>query len=214
MSAEISFVEDNSIKPEFVRYEANKMVFRHKNEEYSSGLLGIYQLKNIATVIYACEFLNANDIFRISNQAIRQGLENVTKITGLRGRWEILQNNPTIIVDAGHNTSGIKVVVEQLKYHSFKKLRIVIGMVNDKDISGVLELMPKNAIYYFTQAKVKRALSADELKTKAVMFNLKGKVYHTINEAVNAAIDESDTDDMILITGSNFVVGEALGLFS
>lgn len=215
MEADIYFVEDSTTLPKFIRYEANKMVFKHDNHEYSSDLIGQYQLKNIATVLFSCDVINSSkSSIKVSSNAIFKGIENVCEITGLRGRWETLQNNPLIIADTGHNVPGIKVVVEQLKFHHYKSLRIIFGMVNDKDISGVLQLLPDNAIYYFTQAQVKRALNADELKQKAEVFNLRGKVYHTINDAVNIAIDESDTDDLILITGSNFVVGEALGMFS
>ena len=150
--------------------------------------------------------------YLISSEAIRSGITHVCQITGLRGRWERLQSNPSIIADTGHNVHGIQEVVNQLKYQEYKTIRIVIGMVNDKDISGVLQLLPKNAIYYFTQAKGKRALPAAELQHKATAYTLNGKCYVTIQEALYESLSEADQSDLILITGSNFVVGESMTL--
>lgn len=212
MQADIFFAEDYE-KPFFIRYEQDKMVFSYKQKEYYSGLNGIYQLKNLATVITASKILNDRTVFKISENALRKGIEHVCLLTGFRGRWELLSNNPKIIADTSHNVQGIQVVVNQLKYQQYKTLRIIIGMVNDKDISGVLKLLPVNAVYYFTEAQVKRALSATMLKEIAIKFNLSGDSFESIKDAVKKAKSDAHKDDLILITGSNFVVGEAMTLF-
>jgi len=172
-------------------------------------LNGIYQLKNIATTLTAIDKLIELD-FKIPTKAIKKGLEEVTEITGLQGRWQILGHNPLIVADTGHNVGGFQYIAEQLNAQKCKTLRIVIGMVNDKDSTGVLALLPVQAHYYFTQAAIERALPADELKEKGEMFNLKGIAYPTVKEAVKSAQNEADPEDFIFIGGSNFVVGEAL----
>jgi dihydrofolate synthase / folylpolyglutamate synthase len=197
----------------FKEYSDAKMLVEiNGKSQIKCGLCGNYQLKNIATTLAAIEQLNTLN-YSISESDILNGFENITEITSLQGRWQTLRSNPTVVCDTGHNVGGIQFVVEQLKAQSYKKLRIVIGMVNDKDISAVLNLLPKDAVYYFTQANIIRALSCDELKLKAETFSLNGDVYKTVKQAVDAAINESESDDFIFIGGSNFIVGEALPLF-
>lgn len=212
MQSDIIFAEDDDI-PVLTRYEQDKMIFNYRKQEYRSGLNGIYQLKNLATVFSAIKVVNNRTTFKVSDEALKKGIENICKLTGLRGRWELLSDKPKIIADTGHNVQGIQVIVNQLKKQQYKTLRIVIGMVNDKDISGVLKLLPADAIYYFTQAQVKRALPANELKAKAMNYNLSGESFRAVKDAVNKAIFDTGADELILITGSNFVVGEALTLF-
>jgi dihydrofolate synthase/folylpolyglutamate synthase len=180
-----------------------------ENKNYLVGLTGIYQLKNIATTLTAIDKLNEL-AFTVPNEAIEIGLEKVTEITGLQGRWQILGHNPVVIADTGHNVGGFKYIAEQIKVQKCKTLRIVIGMVNDKDSTGVLALLPAQAHYYFTQAAIERALPAVDLKEKGERFNLKGIAYSSVKEAVEAALNEADPEDFIFIGGSNFVVGEAL----
>lgn len=182
-------------------------------QTFQIGLTGKYQLKNTATVLKTIDLLRKNH-YHIDKQHIASGLQYTTQLTGLRGRWEILQENPLIIADTGHNKEGIRVICEQISISTFKRLHIVIGMVNDKDINGVLDLLPSNALYYFTQASTSRALEASELSKLAWNHHLKGNTHPVISEALNAAISNARPNDMILITGSNFVVGEALEVFS
>lgn len=209
MNAKIVFSEEQE-KIEFQRYEAGKMIVKTKKAEtFKVGLNGLYQLKNIATVLTAVQQLN-NLNFNISKQQMNAGFENAVEISGLRGRWEVLSDNPRVIADTGHNVAGIGYVVDQLKAQQYKKLRIVIGMVNDKDIASVLDLLPKNAIYYFTQANIVRAMAATELQQKAESVGLFGSAYSSVELAVNSAIKDADSDDFIFIGGSNFVVGEAI----
>lgn len=204
-----------STQCQIIGYDANKMICKSQlNESFKVGLLGIYQLKNIATVLKAIEVFqefNSPD-FKIDDKALKNGIENVVKLTGLRGRWEILQTSPQIVADTGHNVAGISYVVEQLMQQHFNHLHIIIGMVNDKDINHVLDLLPNSAQYYFTQAAVTRALPSVELRKLAETHGLKGKDYTSVKEAVDAAIADALVDDFIFIGGSNFVVGEALAI--
>ena len=118
-----------------------------------------------------------------------------------------------IIADTGHNVAGISYVVEQLKTQNYKNLRIIIGMVNDKDITEVLKLLPTEAKYYFTQAQIERALAAEILLKQAETIGLNGDIYSSVESAIKLAIADSETADLIFIGGSNFVVGEALEYF-
>ncbi|MEA4936182.1 MAG: folylpolyglutamate synthase/dihydrofolate synthase family protein [Paludibacter sp.] len=213
MDADIYFASKKKAL-NFVEYRDNKMLVLSDNQLYVSELCGRYQLKNMATVLTAIEVLNSTSTFLITSESIKAGLEKVCSITGLRGRWEIIRLNPMIVADTGHNVHGMQEVANQLKCQIYSNLRIVIGMVNDKDISGVLKLLPGDAIYYFTKAQVKRALDAQELKKTAAAFQLFGNSYDLVQNAIENCISESDPKDLILITGSNFVVGEALTLFN
>ena len=135
-------------------------------------------------------------------------------MTGLRGRWQRVGKKPDIICDTGHNSHGLKYIAQHLEELSskpgFGQLRIVMGMVNDKDVTDVLALMPKNARYYFTQASVQRALDANSLKEMAQKAGLKGSVYRTVDQAVNAAQREASPEDLIFVGGSTFVVADLL----
>ena len=209
----IYFAED-LISVHFKEYENEKMhIETSDNKEFVIGLIGNYQLKNVATTLIAIEQLRKLN-FNISETQLRQGLENVVENTGLQGRWQVLRQNPTVIADTGHNAGGIRFVVEQLKLQNYTVLHVVIGMVSDKDSSSVLALLPVDARYYFTQANIPRALPAEELMQKANVFGLKGNSYTTVEQAVRAALEKSETDDFIFIGGSNFVVGEALACLS
>ncbi len=204
------FLSEDKMKVSFKDYKNGKMlVTTNLKEDFLIGLNGDYQLKNIATVLSAIEILN-NLGYNIAENQLRAGLENVVENTGLMGRWQLLQTQPTLIADTGHNVAGIKYVVEQLKKQQYKTLRIVIGMVNDKDVSSVLALLPKQAIYYFTQAQIERAMPAVELYKKAKSIGLEGNSYQSVEEAINSTMIDAETDDLIFIGGSNFVVGEAL----
>lgn len=201
---------DEQLQVFFERYENNKMLVRTTTDkEFCIGLCGLYQLKNIATILLTVNGLNSIGL-EIKDTSLELGLKFVGENTGLQGRWQILQENPTVVVDTGHNVGGINYVVEQLKAQDYDKLHIVIGMVNDKDISSVLELLPLEAEYYFTQAQIIRAMPVDELEKKAATIGLNGHTFISVNEAVDAAIRNADANDFIFIGGSNFVVGEVL----
>ena len=172
-------------------------------------LLGDYQKKNIQTVIAAVEQLR-NAGFSIANEHITAGISKVIENTGLMGRWQVLSRNPLVICDTGHNEGGINEIVSQLGNMNYKKLHIVFGVVNDKDISGILNLLPRNAEYYFTKADIPRSLSAEILMEKASSFGLSGEIYPTVKNAIANAKKNADVNDLIFIVGSTFVVAEAL----
>ena len=204
---------ENQLSVIFKEYHNQKMIVESSdNKRYTVDLFGLYQLKNIATTLTAIEQLNKLN-FKVSDEHVAVGLENTCELTGLEGRWQKLQQNPLVIVDTGHNVAGIQYVVEQLKLQNYKTLRIIIGMVNDKDISAVLALLPKEAVYYFTQASIERALPAELLQIQAKSTGLSGNAYLSVEEAIKSAITDSETDDMLFIGGSNFIVGEALIYF-
>jgi dihydrofolate synthase/folylpolyglutamate synthase len=176
--------------------------------EVISPLKGFAQEKNTATVLCALDILK--NIFTISPQAIARGFENVIKNTGLTGRWQIVQEHPKIVLDTGHNVGGMEYNVRQLQSEKYDVLHIVFGMVNDKDISAVLGLLPENAKYYFTQANLPRALDAQLLAEQAGQFGLKGEIFHRVSEAFSAAKKNAGKNDFIFVGGSTFIVAEAL----
>ncbi len=172
-------------------------------------LTGSYQLKNIKTTV--CSLLKLIELgYKISEEVIYSALRNVKSLTGLQGRWQTLHINPLIICDTGHNIAGIAEVMQNIKDTPYKDLHIVIGMVKDKDISGVLKLLPADAKYYFCQPNLERALPVEELARQAGEHGLKGAVFPTVQLACNAAKNAANNDDMIFIGGSTFVVAEVL----
>ena len=183
---------------------------RRKREIPTCQLHGLYQDKNQQTAYVALQALRNYQQLNIPLSAIQTGFAQVCSLTGLRGRWEILCDKPLTICDTGHNSHGIKYVVEQLQTISKNRcLRIVFGMVSDKDVDVVLNLLPHDAVYYFTQAQTHRAIPATDL---AAMFG-QGCAFSTIEAAVRQAQKEATDEDIIFIGGSNYVVGEALTLF-
>lgn len=173
------------------------------------ALSGIYQMENAATVLSLVERLREKN-YKIKDDAVYKGFSNVLSNTGLRGRWETLSQQPQVICDTGHNVAGIHFVTEQLRQTPHENLHFVLGMVNDKDVSGVLKLLPKDAIYYFTKASIPRALHENELALLAEQFGLKGTTYPTVAEAMVAAKKECRPNDLVFVGGSTFVVAEAL----
>lgn len=184
----------------------------HVPEEYSDmdyELKGLYQEKNRRTLLTALPLLKKAG-YHLSEQAIRNGFAHVCELTGLMGRWQKLQDAPTLICDTGHNVGGITYIAEQLKQQTYRKLHIVMGMVNDKDIRGVLALLPRDAYYYFTKASVKRALPEAELARLANAAGLQGECYPDVPTAVRAAQEKSLPEDFIFVGGSSFIVADLL----
>ncbi len=190
-----------------------EMIFEDMQQtaDYSikCDLLGGYQQKNIRTVLVSCRMLRELG-FSITDNEIADGLQHIVLKTGLMGRWQVLQQKPLVICDTGHNVAGIKEIVSQLKSISYKKMRVIMGLVDDKNIDGVLALMPEFATYYFAQAAIPRALDKEKLQEQAKMYGLFGKTYNSVAEALQAAIDEADTEDLIFAGGSTFVVAEVV----
>jgi len=172
-------------------------------------LRGSYQKLNILGVMLAFDILKEKG-YNISDKNIREGLQTASLSTGLMGRWQKLQEKPLIICDTGHNVDGITQITEQLSKVKREKLHIVIGMVGDKDIEGVLSLLPNDAVYYFTKASIPRALNELALAEKAAKFNLKGNTYPTVQNALDDAKRNANPNDLIFIGGSTFVVAEVV----
>jgi dihydrofolate synthase/folylpolyglutamate synthase len=169
---------------------------------------GTYQEKNIPAVIQAIDILRTR--FNIEDLHVKRGIRNVTSNTGLKGRWQILGVNPLIICDTGHNKEGLEYVMDQVHKIPKSRLHIVVGFVNDKDISSVLPLFPVDAIYYFTKASIPRALDEKVLMAEAQKYNLKGNSFPHVIEALEAARKVAGKKDMIFIGGSNFIVAEVV----
>lgn len=185
-------------------------VAEKRNDEHQNfqlDLPGIYQTKNILTVLTAVEILNRMN-WQISRAAIHKAFMHVKKLTGLHGRWEVLQENPLLVLDVAHNEDGIKQVVRQIELVGAQEVHIVIGMVKDKERNKVLDLLPKKAHYYFTKAPIPRALDEQILMQEAAAKNLHGTCYAFINDAVKQALQHANKQDLILVCGSVFVVGE------
>ncbi|MBW8050643.1 MAG: bifunctional folylpolyglutamate synthase/dihydrofolate synthase [Cytophagales bacterium] len=170
-------------------------------------LAGSYQIKNITTVLQTIELLNSKD-FKISVLDMKTGLANVSSLTGLKGRWQVLNEAPLTICDTAHNEEGIRLVVEQIKSLNFNNLHFVLGVVNDKEIDGLLKMLPQKAFYYFCQPGIQRALDAEMLADSARKRNLKGKVVKDVNEAITQAVGRAKSDDLVFIGGSSFVIAD------
>jgi dihydrofolate synthase/folylpolyglutamate synthase len=180
-------------------------------QTYQLDLNGSYQAKNLQGVLGAVSILQTKG-WQISNQHILDGLSHVKKNTGLYGRWQIISTNPTTVVDVAHNVAGIQTLLAQIKLVNHQQLHIVFGMVKDKDIDSVLALLPTQATYYFTQAQIERAIDGHELQQKASEHGLTGNVYAHVNEAIAAAKKQAHANDLIVVCGSVFLVGEIEGI--
>lgn len=178
-----------------------------RSEILEFGLLGNYQKYNLPGILEAVDQLRSQG-WKISEEGVKIGLAEVVVLTGLKGRWQILGENPTVIADTGHNEPGIREILAQLKNYTFTKLWMVIGMVQDKDISKILNLLPKEANYVFCNAQIPRAMPADQLAEKAFSLGLKGEIIPNVNNALNFARKNAGSDDMIFVGGSTFVVAE------
>lgn len=176
---------------------------------YELDLTGNYQLKNLLGVLNVLEFIEKAG-FIIEHDHVTKALKQVGKLTGLMGRWQQLSEKPRIIADTGHNEDGITQVVDNLKGLRYDTLHFVFGTVNDKDISKILKLLPKDAEYYFVKANLPRALDEKELYDMASKLKLRGKAYSTVEAGLKAAKKACKKNDLILIGGSTFVVGDAL----
>lgn len=181
----------------------------YSSQEYESDLKGAYQQKNKKTVVATINVLQQLGWNIVENHIIT-GLLNVVNNTGLMGRWQVLNDQPLTVCDTGHNEAGIKLILAQLAEQHYEKLHVVLGVVNDKDITNILQLLPKNAIYYFCQANIPRALDVHTLAEKASAVGLSGKIFPTVEAAYKAAQKNATAQDMIFIGGSTFVVAEVV----
>ena len=181
----------------------------HNNEKqyYHLDLTGIYQLKNLLTVLEAAHQLRQKN-WSLSEAHVQKALSHVKKNTGLRGRWELINEKPAIALDVSHNEDGINQLIKQIEITDHEKLHIVIGMVKDKDIEKILLRLPKHAQYYFTKAQIPRAMPEDELYNRALATGLTGNHFPNVNVAIDKAVSNSSAKDLIVVCGSVFLVGE------
>lgn len=194
--------------------EDNRWHFRTKDfGELTGELGGMVQARNASTVLTSVSVLREIGI-PIPVEAVRNAFARVVELTGLMGRWQTVHTSPRVVCDTGHNTGGWEFLSRQLADEAkrCRTLRMVVGMVNDKDIDGVLSLMPKEAVYYFTQASVARALPVDEFAEKACRHGLKGGTYPNVGEAVRSALQDASEEDFVFVGGSTFIVADAYPL--
>lgn len=176
---------------------------------YHCPLTGTYQLKNLATLFQSLEILRIVG-YKLSDQAVIDGIANVVKNTGFQGRWQVIKKRPLIICETAHNADGVKSMLAKLATLSYNQLHIVYGCVNDKDYGAILDLLPKDAVYHFTQPSVQRALPVEKLAETAIEHGLVGSVHHNVVDAVMAAHKNYRPNDLILVTGSIFLVADCL----
>ncbi len=176
-------------------------------ETYESDLSGIYQTKNIITVLEAVRYLQSVG-YHISSPQIKEALHQVKKMTGLRGRWEIIREKPVVIVDVAHNADGMKQVAEQLELSTYQSLYLIIGMVKDKDVAGALRHLPKTANFYFTKPQTPRALPESDMAAIAAGIGLHGKIFADVNAALQNVLTHANSEDLIVVCGSVFLIGE------
>ncbi|QZT38885.1 bifunctional folylpolyglutamate synthase/dihydrofolate synthase [Halosquirtibacter xylanolyticus] len=175
----------------------------------SVALQGRYQAENVVTVVAVYEKLISLG-YKLTESDLYNGLRNIHENTGMMGRWQKLSDKPLVVCDTAHNVDGIVQVVQQMAESTYEKLHFVLGMVSDKDVRGVLKLLPQDATYYFCSPDILRALEADELKERASEFGLEGNVYDSVREALKSAWESAGENDMVFVGGSNFVVAEVV----
>ncbi len=211
-NSEISFADKvySSVPVKSDEPGIQKLRVKKNNSEvlHSLDLQGIYQQKNISTVLAAVDLLTDQGYDLTSS--LSEGLRQVSQTTGLMGRWQVLSSQPLTICDTGHNQDGISWVVKQIEQIKFEQLHFVFGVVNDKDVSNILPLLPKEAVYYFTRASIPRALDEKELEQKASAAGLRGNCFSSVADAIKNAKKNATANDLIFIGGSTFVVADAL----
>lgn len=212
MEAPICFAEDENIISNFKFCDEGGIDYETVFGNLHGELGGACQVKNTATVLCAIGIFRQKvaSEYLIHNNDVEYGFANVCETTGLMGRWQTIQTEPKVVCDTGHNIGGFEYISKQIASQPCKQLRIVMGMVSDKDINGVLSMLPKNAIYYFTQASVKRARNCEEVEQLANQHELYGKSFPNVIDAYKTALSEADKEDFIYVGGSSFIVADLL----
>ena len=208
------FAEDNAIVTSSSPIVDGGRRYNLSNNSTLVGeLSGDYQERNMNTILCACNILKQMNIIK-NDDIIAKGLTNICKNTGLLGRWQTIQNNPTVVCDTGHNVGGWNYLAPQIKRQQCNQLRIVFGMVDDKDINSVMYLLPKNAIYYWTQAESKRAIKAERVAEIAIKHDLRGEIFDNVEVAYTKALQDSNKDDFVFVGGSSYIVADLLTFLS
>lgn len=210
----IVFAEDNAIVTSSSPIVDGGRRYNLSNNSTLVGeLSGDYQERNMNSILCACNILKQMNIIK-NDDVIAKGLTNICKNTGLLGRWQTIQNNPTVVCDTGHNVGGWNYLAPQIKRQQCNQLRIVFGMVDDKDINSVMYLLPKNAIYYWTQAESKRAIKAERVAEIAIKHDLRGEIFDNVEVAYTKALQDSNQDDFVFVGGSSYIVADLLTFLS
>ena len=214
VNSDIVFAEDNAIvTSSSPMADGGRRFYLSNNSTLVGELSGDYQERNMNTILCACNILKQMNIIK-NDDVIAKGLTNICKNTGLLGRWQTIQNNPTVVCDTGHNVGGWNYLAPQIKRQQCNQLRIVFGMVDDKDINSVMYLLPKNAIYYWTQAESKRAIKAERVAEIAIKHDLRGEIIDNVEVAYTKALQDSNKDDFVFVGGSSYIVADLLTFLS
>lgn len=214
VNSDIVFAEDNAIvTSSSPMADGGRRYYLSNNSTLVGELSGDYQERNMNTILCACNILKQMNIIK-NDDVIAKGLTNICKNTGLLGRWQTIQNNPTVVFDTGHNVGGWNYLAPQIKRQQCNQLRIVFGMVDDKDINSVMYLLPKNAIYYWTQAESKRAIKAERVAEIAIKHDLRGEIFDNVEVAYTKALQDSNKDDFVFVGGSSYIVADLLTFLS
>ncbi len=210
VGTKLIFAEEDEELVDFSLSPVNGYTYQSKSYGELHGQLGGYcQEKNIKTILAAVKVLSKLG-YNIGTEAVKEGVSHVCELTGLMGRWQTINTHPLTICDTGHNVGGMQYITKQLQDTPHNRLHIIIGMVNDKDVNTVLSMLPKDAIYYFTQASVKRAMPAEDFSKIAQKHCLHGTCYANVETAYNAAKQNAEKNDLIFIGGSTFIVADML----
>ena len=210
MDAPMCFAEDEEIVNNYTYSAEGGINYDTAFGKIHGELGGAAQVKNTATILCTIGIFRNMTHCNVSNEHIKEGFANVCRSTGLMGRWQTLQTAPQVICDTGHNVGGFEYICKQLTQQKFKTMRIVIGMVGDKDINGVFEMLPKDAVYYFTQATTARAIFHEEVKKIGHKHGLSGHSYPKVVEAYTQALKDAGKEDFIYVGGSSYVVADLL----
>lgn len=207
--ADIRFAQD---RPEVLSAKHADGVLRIETVNYGTldcELTGDYQIENTNTVLTALNMLKRLK-YRIREKAVHEGFAHVIENTGLMGRWMRLGTHPLVICDSAHNPAGIEQVIKQLKHEDYKRLHMVMGFMADKDVKSILNLLPNDAVYYFTQAQTSRSMTVEQLQSLAAKCGIEGSIYNNVSEALDAARNQANDEDLIYVGGSMYVLAELL----
>ncbi len=207
--ADIRFAQD---RPEVLSAKHADGVLRIETVNYGTldcELTGDYQIENTNTVLTALNMLKRLK-YRIKEKAVHEGFAHVIENTGLMGRWMRLGTHPLVICDSAHNPAGIEQVIKQLKHEDYKRLHMVMGFMADKDVKSILNLLPNDAVYYFTQAQTSRSMTVEQLQSLAAKCGIEGSIYNNVSEALDAARNQANDEDLIYVGGSMYVLAELL----
>ncbi len=179
----------------------------HNSVDITFSLGGQYQARNIAGILATIDQLRKRG-WQLSSSDVAAGLANVSALTGLKGRWQVLQRNPLCLADTAHNAEAWHEIAEQLRSYAAPRYHFVLGVSQGKDVAALLNNLPKDGIYYFCQADVPRALPARLLANEAGKFALHGNVIEVVQQAYEHARQQAEPDDVVFVGGSSFVVAE------